>query len=158
MGTPATTARIAPLGILMGDGFSTKIAFAADPNISFFERTVQPPGVDGGDAIEITTMHNTTWRSMQPRSLLTLSSSSITAYYDPSVYNEIIALINVETDITVHFPDGDTLAFFGFLQSFEPGDHEEGSPPECTIIITPTNIDPADGSEAGPDLVATTGT
>ncbi len=158
MGTPATTARVAPLGVRMGDGFSTKIAFAADPNIEFWELTVGPPGLDGGDAIETTTMHNVTWRSMQPRALLTLSQFSLTALYDPLVYDSIIALINVETDITVHFPDADTLDFFGFLQNFEPQDHEEGSPPTATVTITPTNVDPADGSEAAPVMSGTTGT
>lgn len=158
MGVPLTTARVAPLGIALGDGYSTKIAFAADDNISFFEKTVKPPGIDGGDGIEVSTMHNTTFHTMRPRSLVRITQSTIVAAYDPSVLNEILALVNVETDITVHFPDGDTFDFFGYLQTFEPQDHAEGSQPEANITITPTNIDPGDGREAGPVATVTTGT
>jgi hypothetical protein len=145
-----TTARTTPHGIKMDDGFSTKIAFAADPDISFWEKTVTPPGIDGGDAIETTTMHNTTWRSMAARALKTLTESSITVAWDPQVYDQIVALINVEGLITVWFPNGDALDFYGFLKSFTPGDMSEGSPPEAEISIVPTNINPLTGAEAAP--------
>lgn len=144
------TARSTPLGTSLDDGYSTKIAFAADPDVSFWEKTVQPPGVDGGDAIETTTMHNTAWRTMAARALKTLTPSSLTAAYDPKVYDQIIALINVEGLITVHFPDGSTLDFYGFLRNFVPQSHEEGSQPECEIEIVPTNVNPATGAEAAP--------
>ena len=50
MSAPTVTARGTPAGTKLDDGFSTKVAFAADPTIAFFEKTVQPPGFDGGDA------------------------------------------------------------------------------------------------------------
>ncbi len=150
MAAPATTARSTPLGIPLGDGYSTKIAFAADADVSFWEKTVGPPGLDGGDAIETTTMHNSTYRTFGARSLITLSESSTTVAYDPDLYDEAIALINVEGAITVHFPDGSTLDFFGFLRTFEPGDNEEGTQPEATLTIQPTNWDPANNVEAAP--------
>lgn len=145
-----TTARTTPHGIKMDDGFSTKIAFAADPDVSFWEKTVTPPGIDGGDAIETTTMHNTTWRSMAARALKTLTESSITVAWDPQVYDQIVALVNVEGLITVWFPNGDALDFYGYLKSFTPGDMSEGSPPEAEISIVPTNINPTTGAEAAP--------
>lgn len=57
--TLAHTTRSAPGGTKLGDGFSTKIAFAADADVSLWEKTVTPPGVDGGDAVDTSTMHNT---------------------------------------------------------------------------------------------------
>lgn len=158
MAAPTAAARSAPAGIRIDDGFSTLIAFATIPTISFWEKTVTPPGIDGGDAIDTTTMHNVLWRSRASRALKTLTDSSLKAAYDPNLYNSILALINLETTITVHFPDGSTLAFFGFLQKFEPGDLAEGTQPECTITIVPTNIDPVNHVEAAPVLTSVAGT
>ena len=76
MAAPAITARTTPAGIMLKDGYSTKIAFAADPDVSFWEKTVKPPGIDGGDGIEQTTMHNSAYRTMRSRSLKTLTEAS----------------------------------------------------------------------------------
>ena len=148
-----TTTRVTPVGIHMDDGFSTKIAFAADANVSFWEKTVTPPGVEGGDAIETTTMHNVTWRTMAARKLRTLTDASITVMYDPWVFDQIVALVNIEGEITVHFPNGDTLDFWGFLKSFVPGELVEGSPPEAEITIVCTNQN-LSGVEVSPTLTA----
>jgi len=158
MGAPVLSARLTPLGIPLFDGYSTTISFNADPDISFWEKTVTPPGIDGGDAIDHTTMHNSTWRTLGPRSLKTLTEFTLTAAYDPDLYDEICALLNVATSITVHFPDLSTLVFFGFLRLFEPGAHEEGAQPECTITITPTNWDPVNLVESAPVMTETAGT
>ena len=158
MGVPATTARVAPLGTAIGDGYQTLIAFAANPDVSFWEKSVTPPGVDGGDPVETTTMHNVTVRTMAARALKTMTNSSLTAAYDPKVYNDILALINVEGAITVHFPNADTLDFFGYLKDFTPSENQEGAQPECSITIVPTNVDPADGSEAVPNYISASGT
>lgn len=144
------TARETPTGTMLVDGYSTKIAFEADPDIALWERTVTPPGIDGGDEIDTTTMHNSTWRTMAARSLKTLTNSSMTCGYDPTVYDSILDLINVETAITVHFPDGSTLDFYGFLKNFTPNEHSEGSLPEATVEIVPTNRIPGTTTESAP--------
>jgi hypothetical protein len=158
MAAPVTTVRSLPAGIKMDDGFSTVIAFARDPDIEFWEKQVQPPGVDGGDAIETTTMHNILWRTMAPRQLRTLTEFTITAAYDPVLYNSILNILNISDSITIHFPDGSTLDFFGYLKFFEPGEHVEGEQPEATITIVPTNFDFANDVEADPVLTEVAGT
>lgn len=159
MAAPADTTRGTPTGLRLDDGYSTKLAFARDPTICFWEKTVKPPGVDGGDAIDTTTMHNTTYRTMAARALITLTESSLTVAYDPNVYNTIITnLLNQEGAITVHFPDGSKLSFFGYLRTFEPNDCAEGEQPTATINITPTNYDPVNGVEAAPVLTSVAGT
>lgn len=158
MAAPTPTARQTPAGIRLTDGFSTKVTFAADPDVSLWERTVKPPGVDGGDAIETSTMHQTAWRTMAARALKTLTESTFTAAYDPNCYNQLISLINVETTITVTFPDGSTLAFFGFLRAFEPNELQEGEMPDAQVSITPTNEDPAAHTEQAPVLTSVPGT
>lgn len=159
MAAPATTARTAPAGKMLEDGYSTRIAFARDADIEFWEKTVTPPGLDGGDAIDITTMHNVTYRTMTARSLVTLTEFTITAAYDPTVYTKILNnLLNQPGSITCHFPDGSTLDFFGFLRVFEPQNHVEGTHPEATITITPTNYDPVNDVEASAVLTSVAGT
>jgi len=158
MAAPATTTRATPGGIKLDDGYQTLIAFARDTDVSFWEKTVQPPGLDGGDAIDTTTMHNSAYRTFSPRALITLTEAPLVVAYDPNVYNNIIALINREGSITVTFPDGSTLDFYGFLKSFEPQPCAEGEQPEANIVIVPTNYDPANYVEQGPVLTEVSGT
>lgn len=153
-----TTTRSTPVGTKIDDGFSTLIAFAADPDVSFWEKTVKPPGIDGGDAIETTTMHNTTWRTMAARQLKTMTNITGTCAYDPVVYDQIVALCNVEGEFTVHFPNGDTLDVYGYLKSFEPQDNEEGSQPEANFEIVCTNVNPTTGAEVAPNYITAAGT
>jgi len=161
MTAPSDTVRSAPSGIPLQDGYPTKIAFKTDPDICFWEKTVTPPAVDGGDPIDLTTMHNSAWVTRGPQSLLDLGEFQVTALYDPNLYDlaAITAqLVNVNTEITIHFPDGSTLAFWGYLRSIEPGSHERGTAPEVTLTIVPTNYDDANDEESGPVLTEVAGT
>ncbi len=157
MGAPTTTARSTPLGIKLDDGYSTKIACAADSDISFWERSVTPPGLDGGELIDTTTMHNTTYRTFSPRSLATMTPMTCSAAYDPDAYDEILAILNLNREWTVTFPDGSTLDFWGALIRFEPGELVEGTFPEATITIGPTNQD-NDGAEQAAVMTEVAGT
>lgn len=158
MAAPVATVRQDPTGIRLDDGYRTLVTFASDPNIELWEVSVTPPGLDGGDEIDTTTMHNDTYRTRSPRSLKTLTEFSMTVAYDPSCYTALLALINVETTITVTFPDGSTLAFFGFLKAFQPDALEEGSPPRASVTVVPTNQDPTSGVEQAAVLVSVAGT
>lgn len=150
MAVPTPTARVTPTVAPMEDGYQTLITFAADPDIALWERTVTTPGVDGGEAIDINTMHTEEWRGMALRQLKSLTESSMTVGWAPEQWSAIVALINVDTTVTVHYPSGHRLAFFGGLRSFEPSEHSEGSMPEAVCNITPTNRDPSTGDEEGP--------
>lgn len=158
MAAPADTTRVTPVGIMLEDGFSSKIAFERDPNISLWEKSMKPPGADGGDSIEQTTMHNLVYRTMASRALITLTESTGKCAYDPQVYDQIIALINREGAITQHFSDGSKLSYFGFLKSFEPDELQEGTQPEASFTITPTNRDPITKVEQGPVVTSVAGT
>ena len=147
MTAPAHQTRSTPAGKLLKDGYQTLIGMSLDADISFWEKTVQPPGMDGGDAIDITTMHNDVLRTMAPRSLVTMTEMSITAAYDPRLFAQILAVLNKEQTITVFFPNGDKVSFFGFLKNFEPQEVSEGEQPEANLTIVPTNRDPSTGAE-----------
>lgn len=152
------TTRQTPLGYMLEHGFKALITFEADPDISFWEKTVKPPGLDGGDAIDITTMHNTLWRTSAPRKLITATEITGTCAYAPEVLIQCKALINVETMITILFSDGDTWEMPGYLRIFDPQEISEGSQPEANYTITPTNRDPDTKEELGPEWAGSTGT
>jgi len=136
----------------LDDGYQTLITFAADADVDLWEKSVTPPGIEGGDAVETTTMHNEIYRTMNPRSLFTLTDMTTTCAWDPVFYTQALALINVKTTVTVTFPNGDTLAFFGFLKNFTPGELVEGTQPTATVTIVATNQDPTTGVEEAPVL------
>lgn len=158
MAAPTATTRPAPGGRILRDGFSTKISFSRDTDVSLWEKTVTPPGLDGEDAIDISTMHNTDWRTFHPRSLMTMTEMSCTVGYDPACYTQLIELINAPGSITVIFPDGTTLAFYGYLRTFEPSENTEGEMPEADITIQCTNFDPINSVEAAPVITSVAGT
>lgn len=159
MAAPTPTPRVVPPGIFLRDGFSSLITFANDTDIDLWEKTVKPPGLDGGEKVETTTMHNTTWRTFGPRELITMMAAGMLVAYDPICYDQVIAIINDPTTITVTWMEGSTLAFFGYLQKFEPTDCAEGSQPEATVVIEATNTDHENGwVEAAPVLTSVAGT
>ena len=158
MAAPVATARGTPAGIKLKDGFSSLITLSSNPTVSLWEKVVQPPGIDGGEMIDQTTMHNTTWRTRAPRVLKTLTPISFTAAYDPNCLTQLNSLINVELTVTFKWADGSTAAFFGYLQKFEPDNVEEGKQPEAKCMIVPTNFDPSGKVEAGPTVVSVAGT
>jgi len=139
-----------PVGLQLTNGFKTTITFAADSDVSFWEESITPPGIDGGDPLPTTTQFNNAWNTTDPRSLKTLTDVSVTAAYDPIVYDQIIALVNVSNLITIAFPDGSSLDFHGFLRSFTPGELVAGTPPTAAIVIAPTAVDIATGLETAP--------
>lgn len=131
------------------DGFATLITFSENSAVSFYEKTVTPPGVEGGGEVDTTTMRNTAWRTRSPKKLKTLSNGSITVAYDVAVFDEIVAMVNVNQLITVTFPDGETLSFWGWLDSFKPGEIQEGEQPTAEIEIIPSNQN-SSGVEVAP--------
>lgn len=121
------------------DGFATLITLANAPTIKLWEKEVTPPGVSGGGTNDTTTMRNTGWRTFSPKQLKTLTAIKFTAAYDPAVYNDIVAQVNVNQLVTVTFADGSTLQIWAFLNEFTPGSVKEGEQPTAEVSIEPTN-------------------
>jgi hypothetical protein len=155
---PTATVRQTPNGIKMDDGFRTLVTLGRVPNAPFWEKSVKPPGLDGGDAIDTTTMHNVTYRTRAPRALKTMTPMTVTAAWDPVLYIDLLEIINVEDTITVRFPDGSTDAFYGFVQTVDPSEMSEGNQPEISITITPTNQNPTTGAESAAVVTSVAGT
>lgn len=122
---------------LMTDGFPTTIDIAG---ATLCEIGVTPPGIEGGGENDFTCMNNVAWRTRFPKKLKTLTEASFSAYYDPATYDTILSNILLNQLITITFPDGSTLAFWGWLESFIPGEIVEGEPPEAEVTIIPSNL------------------
>ena len=161
MAAPTRVELGTPTGIKLEDGYSSRYAFFANANVSFWEKSgVEPPGLDLGDAIDTTTMQNTQYRTKAKRQLIDLTDGAITVAYNPIAIEEIITMMAI-TDpdaITIWWPDLSNLTFFGFLKSFTPQGMEEGSQPEANVVIVVTNWDPTNDVEAGPVYVDVAGT
>ena len=135
------------------DGHPTLITFTDDADVQLWEKEVSPPGIEGGGANDTSTMHNSVWRTMSPKSLMSLSECSFVAAYDPACYDEIIAMLNDNQAITITFPDGSTLVFYGWIDGFTPNRMVEGEQPTAEVRIIPSNQD-ASGDEIAPVYTA----
>lgn len=158
MAAPAPTVRQDPTGIKLTDGYRSLVTFSLDPNIELWEKSITPPGLDGGDAIDTNTMHNDRFRTMASRALITMTEMSFTSAYDPIIYTRILDVVNVEQTITLTFPDGSTMAFYGFVRVLDFGELVEGTFPEVTVTIQPTNADPTTKTEEALVLASVAGT
>lgn len=158
MANPTADAVRTPAGIPLEDGYQTTLVIGVDTDIKFEEKSVTPPGWEGGDPVDTTTMYNSSVRTKAPRALKELTPATAIVAYDPGVITEILAVINVHSGITVIHPDGTTWAFWGYLRSFIPSESVEGTQPEATITIEPTNWDPGANVEATLGLTDVSGT
>lgn len=142
MAAPTATARGTPAGIALREGFVCKLTCEANTTISFWEKTVDLPGLDGGPVIDQTTQFNSRVRTKWPRTLIDVTPITLPdAAYDPNLYNQILSIINTNTVWTARLADGSTIAFWGTLNAFKPAPVREGEQPTCSLTITPTNMD-----------------
>lgn len=126
-------------GHFLTDGFQSLISFAKDNAPLFYEIEVTPPSVGIGKPIPVSTMRNTKYNTFASSVLLTLGQMKVQVAYNPTTITaDIIAQVGVNQLITVTFPDGSTLAFYGYLDMFTPSSLVEGKRPTAEIIIQPT--------------------
>jgi hypothetical protein len=136
------------------DGYQTTISFGTSTVSKLYEKTVQPPGMEAGGPIDQTIMANADLRTQMPKSLITVTANSFEAAYDPEAYDEMVASININQLITITFPDGATLKFWGWLDKFTPNEHVEGEMPTASCTIEPSNLLQLTKAETAPDFTA----
>jgi len=139
---------------IMTDGYQTTITFTSGERDSgviitdiMEEKEVTPPGISGGGSTDATTMRNTTWRTVNPKSLKTLTPFTLVIAYDAALFDQMVNMINDNQEMTITFPDGSTLVFWAYIDEFTPAANVEGEQPTATISIIPTNQD-ADNNNA----------
>lgn len=139
--------------VRMDDGHATFITLSGAPTIKLYEKEVTPPGMTNGGPIDTTTMRNTNWRTMSPKQLKSLTAVSATVAYATEAIEQIWAQMGVNQEITITYPDGSTITFWGWLDEFTPGANVEGEQPTATITVHPSNHD-NDGNEVAPNYDA----
>ncbi|MDR2170636.1 MAG: hypothetical protein LBP59_10880 [Planctomycetaceae bacterium] len=123
----------------LDDGHPTVISLAE--GACLWEKALTPPGIDGGGANETTTMHNIQWRTNIPKHLRTMTDTSFTAAYAVVGMKELRNQINKNQITVLTFGDGTKMAFWGWLNSFAPGEVSEGTQPTASCSITASNQD-----------------
>ena len=141
---------------IMTDGYQTTISFSSSQlssssvlTLVMEEKEVTIPGIDGGEAIDVTTMRNSAWRSFAERQLKTLLAAPISVAWDPALYDEMAAMINDRQLITITLPDTATFAFWGHVKSFTPSAMIEGTQPMADVEIVSGNLNDS-GTETAP--------
>lgn len=151
MANPPVTALGIPAAYKLQDGFSCRVVFSLDPTVEMYIKTVTPPELDGGEMIPSSNMHNTKWHTGSPRTLVKLGDGQCKVAWNPICYQNIISLVmNQKGSVTYWFPDGSTLAVWGYLGKFTPSEFQEGNQPEATVVIKHTNYDYTNHVECGP--------
>jgi len=159
MAAPSTQSRTTPTGIMLREGFQSHIAFGRDTDTDLWEIDVGLPGIDNGEMIEITTQHNTKYRTKDFMELVDITEFTFTAAYDPAVWDQLIdSLVGWNQDCTRILPDGSTIDFFGGVRVWAPEDHSIGGRPIATVTVGITNYDPVNNVENGPVLTSVAGT
>lgn len=157
MAAPTPTARQLNTGQILEDGFRTLVTFSRLPGIKLEEIDVKPVGMNGGDKIDLTNMHNTRFRTYAPRRLIELTDGQYTCHYDPAALEQLKEELNMPQVITETYCDGSTYAFWGVVNKAERDTHQEGEAPTMTISYFATNRDD-EGAEQAPVLTEVTGT
>lgn len=139
------------LSSTLKNGYGFTLSHADYPNLflSIDPTELTPPGIDGGDATDITTQSNTNVRTKEPRSLKEITDGSLTVAYDPAVLSDLMNAVNDNGLLTLTFPDGSSWAFYGYFKDFSPGAMNEEDMPTADITVVVTNVD-NDGGEQVP--------
>jgi hypothetical protein len=135
--------------VRLDDGHATIVTLSEAPTIKLYEKEVTPPGMSAGGPIDTTTMRNVGWRTFSPRQLMTLTPTTATVAYATEAIPVLYDLVGVLQQITVTFPDGSSVEFWGWIESFTPGSNVEGEQPTASITFQPSNTN-ADGEEVAP--------
>jgi hypothetical protein len=134
LGSPANT--IFQGNALVGGGVAAGSVFLK-------EKEVQPPMLEMGGPIDVTTQRNAFWETKMPRKLQKVGPVVTHCSYDPAAYPAISALMGVLVSILVIFPDGSQLgALYGWLEKFVPTSNKAGDFPlaEVTLEIANKNL------------------
>jgi hypothetical protein len=132
------TVRVDPVGVPFDEGYQSLITHASDPDLSFWETVVGAPGIDGGDPVPTTTMHNEVVHTLAPRQLKRHTPFQVQGKFSGATIDQVYALINVNGWITVKWPDDTQYSFPGYFKSFQPAQAQEGNPLEGTLEVVPT--------------------
>lgn len=151
-------ARTDPAGIYLKNGYRSLITLNSKPDLELWEIEVAAPGIDGGEPVDTTTQHNDTLVTREPNSLIDLTPYDVVCAFDPIMYTRALTYVNKKDTTTVRFPDGTTLANYGWLQRLTSPSLVRGTMPVMTVTFCPANQHPTTGAEEAFTLTNVSGT
>ena len=132
-----------PTGTMLTNGYASFFAITDFETLGFWEKEVTPFGLEGGDKIDVTTMHNHYVRTYAAQALYEAADGEMTAAYDPGVLSRLTGTggaINTNKAITIHFPDTSTWDTYGYIKTFSPSALSNGEQPEASVTVVFTNL------------------
>ena len=117
---------------------------------SFCLTEIQFPGVDGGEPIDVTTLCNTAWITKQAPKLKEVPNWTASLLYIASEYDNIIALINVNSVCVITVPTVATITFYGYIKSFIPQQTGKGAVASANAEFVVSCVKTTDSAETGP--------
>lgn len=161
MAAPTPTATGTPDGLPLEDPFPTVLVFSLLPTASFWEHSVTPSSVDGGEPLRRTNMRNIFHHTKAPRTLIEHGDVQANVFFDPNLWNQIVtSLVNRKGgSATVRKPDGSTWCAWAYLRSIVYQGITEGEQmPTADLTVVVTNWDAATNTENGPVVTSVSGT
>jgi hypothetical protein len=148
MGVPPTpTAAVNPGGRKMGAGYPMLVTFSLDPDLEVFPIEVTPVGVEGLPSVDTTTQWNVRYSTQHLSPLVKGTDGHMTAMYDPISIVSLVAMTGIPQVITEHYPTGDSICYYGAVQSAVKGPLKRGTLPTMEVKWQATFEDPSDCSE-----------
>lgn len=145
---PTPTPRVKPVGeIPMEANHRIMLTHSAAPDLPLWEVSITPPGLEGGEAVDMTNQFAEKFRQKAARVLQELTDGKLTALYCPGTLRQLSdTIINVEGIITVSMPTDPRFgfAFPGYFKNAKPSDINEKNtePPTIEIEVVATMRDP----------------
>lgn len=152
MAAPGVVTPGTPLGAKMPEGFRCKLSFGRLTTFAFWARELTPAPVNNGNALDVTTFYNTLFKTKRPQVLYEVGDIQAVGLWDADIFKDAQykALLGLESNISILFPQGSTFSVFGYLQSITPSRMTHGEVPMTTINVVVTNWDYVNHVEAGP--------
>lgn len=117
------------------DGYKTWIGLANNPVFLFWEKKVKPPMMSGGGPIDEKTMRDLRWRIKSPKALSDFGDLTATGAWREGIYTQMLNLGQRVTVVSVTFPNGAVLSYYGWLEEVDPQEMTEGVQPEVNVKI-----------------------
>jgi len=116
------------------DGYNCRISLV-NQGITVYEKNVTPPGVEGGDPINITTNDNGDFQSFAPRSRKQKTPAQSEVTYNDTDLDALEAAVDQSDDILRVWPDDSTKLESGWLRSSIPNQTQEGEQPTTNLTF-----------------------
>lgn len=126
------------------NSLGAQLGFSLDTSVQIELKSITPPSINGGGAINISTHSSVGWMQKAPKTLKDLGDLSATVAYDTAFVAEVMAMCQVEQTLTITWKDGATLVFRGWLDAFNPSAlSSEEDQPTADIVLIASNRDAA---------------